>query len=273
MLASEMTGIPYSFTLHGPAIFFEPMWWRVDEKIRRARFVVCISHFARSQAMLFSDQECWAKLKIVHCGVTPSNYGRSDHETGVRRVLFVGRLAAVKGVPLLLQAFSALSARHPEARLVIVGDGPDRAALEAQADRLGIAGLTEFLGYQPQEVVAEELRRSEVLVLPSFAEGVPIVLMEAMASRIPVIASRVAGVPELVEDGVSGYLIPPGDVSALTARLESLVADPELCARMGEAGRRKVETEFDVDVEAGKLAGLFAGLDDFEANSAEYGQN
>ena len=257
MLTSAMSGIPFSFTLHGPAIFFEPKWWRIDEKIARARFVACISHFARSQAMLFSDQAHWPKLRIVHCGVHLGTYGQGERDAFAKRVLFVGRLDAVKGVPLLLDAFAAALKTHPDATLTVVGDGPARAALEAKAGEMGDA--VTFLGYQPQDAVAGLLQQADMLVLPSFAEGVPVVLMEAMASRIPVIASRVAGVPELVEDGVSGFVVPPGDLETLTARLETLLADPELCARMGKAGRAKVEAEFDLDREAAWIAELFAG--------------
>ena len=259
MLASEMSGIPFSFTLHGPAIFFEPKWWRIDEKIARARFVACISHFARSQAMLFSDRAHWQKLKIVHCGVTPDRYGRVRRKEASGHVLFIGRLAAIKGVPLLLDAFAAARQTHPDARLTVVGDGPDRLALEAQARDFGLQDAVDFPGYLPQEKVAELLDAVDMLVLPSFAEGVPVVLMEAMASRLPVIASRVAGVPELVEDGVSGFLVPPGDLDTLTDRLLTLFADPGLCARMGEAGRAKVEAEFDVEREAAWLQDLLCG--------------
>lgn len=253
MLASAMTGIPFSITLHGPAIFYEPKWWRLDEKIARARFVVCISHFCRSQAMLFSDQTHWHKLRIVHCGVTPASYGTVPRKPFLGRVCFVGRLDAVKGVPLLLEAFAAVRYRHPEARLTIVGDGPDRARLEAQMCDLELTEVVCFAGYLDERAVARLLEEVDMLILPSFAEGLPVVLMEAMASRIPVIASRVAGVPELVEDGVSGFLVPPSDLETLIERLDQLLADPGLCARMGAAGRLRVEAEFDIALEARRL--------------------
>ena len=258
MLTSEISGIPFSFTLHGPAIFYEPMHWRLDEKIARARFVSCISHFARSQAMYFSDPAHWDKLQIVHCGVTPAAYGRRARDSYGRHVLFVGRLDAIKGVPLLLAAFAAARKRFPDAQLSIAGDGPARAALEAQAASLGLGESVTFLGYRSQQEVAALLEEADMLVLPSFAEGLPVVLMEALASRIPVIASAVAGVPELVEDGVSGFVIPAGHLGALADRLERLLADPALCRRMGEAGRAKVEAEFDISREAAQLARHFA---------------
>ncbi|MGR3501872.1 glycosyltransferase family 4 protein [Pseudaestuariivita sp.] len=251
MLASHLNGRPYSFTLHGPDIFFEPMHWRLDEKIARAQFVACISHFCRSQAMAFSEARHWDKLHIVHCGVEPRRYAAAREPNRRPQVLFVGRLAGVKGVPLLLQAAEKLTT---EFDLTLVGDGPERAAHEALARELSVNA--NFLGYQSQDRVAELLAQSDVLVLPSFAEGVPVVLMEAMAAQVPVLTTRIAGIPELVEDGTSGLLVAPGDVEALTDALRTLLDDPDLRARMGAAGRAKVAAEFDVSQEAAWLKSL-----------------
>lgn len=250
MLASTMSSIPFSFTPHGPAIFFEPKRWRLDEKVARATFVACISHFARAQTMLFSDQAHWNKLHVIHCGVRPDRYKRHNREQYGKHVIFVGRLAAVKGLPLLLDCVASLRRRHPEMRLTIVGDGPDRPRLEQQSSELGLTDLVRFAGYQSQDAVSELLSASDVFVLPSFAEGVPVVLMEAMASRLPVISSRIAGIPELVDDEVSGLLVPPGDGDALGRALDRLLSDGDLCAKMGCVGREKVEAGFDVTKEA-----------------------
>lgn len=257
MIASEMSGIPFSITMHGPTLFFEPVWWRLDVKVARAAFITCISHFCRSQAMLFSDEAHWNKLKIVHCGVDPALYGTVARHAFSGHVVFVGRLDAVKGVPLLLDAFAASHPRHPQARLTIAGDGPARARLEAQARSLDLTGAVRFTGYLDETAVATLLDTADMLVLPSFAEGLPVVLMEALASLIPVIATQVAGVSELVEDGVSGFIVPPGDVETLALRLDRLLSDPELCAAMGAAGRAKVEAEFDIRTEVAKLVELF----------------
>lgn len=259
MIASEMSGIPYSYTMHGPAIFFEPMRWRIDLKIARAAFVSCISHFCRSQGMIFADQAHWNRMRIVHCGVTPALYAPApDHAPG-KRLIFVGRLAAIKGVAVLLEAFARIRQIHPDAALTLAGDGPERKALEGLAARLGLAETVEFAGYLSQSQVADRLSRADIFVLPSFAEGVPVVLMEAMASRLPVIAPRVAGVPELVEDGVSGFNVSPGDADMLTARIDALLSDPALRTAMGEAGRAKVVAEFDQTAEAAWLKRLIAG--------------
>lgn len=262
MLTSELTGIPYSFTLHGPADLFEPTRWRLDAKTARAKFVSTISHFARSQLMFFSDPAYWDKIRIIHCGVTPALYEEAagpalpPRETDEIRLLFVGRLAPVKGLRVLLAALAELS-DLPNLRLVLVGDGPDRARLEAAAAPLG--ERVTFTGYLSQTEVAQALQACDIFVLPSFAEGVPVVLMEALASEKPVIATQVAGVGELVEEGKSGFLVPPGDANTLADRIRTLAADPELRTAMGQHGRTKVVTDFDIRIEAARLATLFAG--------------
>jgi glycosyltransferase involved in cell wall biosynthesis/nucleoside-diphosphate-sugar epimerase len=253
MLASALGGFTYSFTMHGPAEFYEPKYWRVDEKVRRAKFVACISHFARSQAMVFAPQEHWGKLHVVHCGVSPAEYVPRRHVGRGSRLLFVGRLAAVKGLPVLLEAVAQLAKDRPDVRLVVAGDGPDRTKLEAQAKRLGVADRVEFRGYQSQAQVRELLQQTDVFAMASFAEGVPVVLMEAMAAGVPVIATRIAGVPELVEDGVNGFLVPPGEPRAIAEKAALLLDDGELRTRLGTAGREKVEREFNIAIEAQRL--------------------
>lgn len=255
LLAARLAGIPFSFTLHGPADFTDPKLWRLGDKIADAVFVSCISHYCRSQAMLVSPVEEWPKLHIVHCGVEPARYD-APPATG-KGLLFVGRMAAAKGVPVLINAMAQISAAHPQAHLTLIGDGPDRAKLEAQAARLGLAGAITFTGYQNQDEVAAALSRAAIFVLPSFAEGVPVVLMEAMAARRPVFTTRIAGIPELVEDGISGRIVPPGDGAAFAQAVSDILSDPARATAMGEAGRQKVQAEFDIASEAGKLAGLF----------------
>ncbi len=255
MLASELSGIPYSFTIHGPDIFFEPHHWRIDEKTRRASFVACISAFCRAQLMCFAGREDWDKLEIIHCGIEPARYAPSSH--GGQSLLFTGRLAGVKGVPVLLRALAVLAPRHPDLRLRLIGDGPERTALETLATELGLAERCEFLGYRSQSEVAEALTTADIFVLPSFAEGVPVVLMEAMAAQLPVVTTCIAGVPELVEHGTSGLLVPPGEVDALAEALDTLLTDPDKRRAMGAAGRAKVAVDFDIGTEATKLSALF----------------
>ncbi|MBK5928467.1 glycosyltransferase [Rhodobaculum claviforme] len=259
MLAAGMADIPYSFTEHGPDIFFEARRWRLDEKIARAAFVCCISDFCRSQLMLFSDPAHWDKLRIIRCGVQPQLYGTTPPRWTGGNILFIGRLAPVKGVRLLLDAFVAVHRKHPDATLTLVGDGPDMARLRARAAALGLEGAVTFRGQLGEAEVAATLGAADMLVLPSFAEGVPMVLMEAMASRLPVVATRVGGVAELVEDGVSGLLVPPGNTDALAAAIERLLADPDLGCRFGTAGRATVEARHDTLGEARRLHALLSG--------------
>ncbi|NDU99475.1 glycosyltransferase family 4 protein [Pseudoroseicyclus tamaricis] len=251
MLAAELTGLPFSFTLHGPDDFFATDRWALPEKIARARFVACISHFARSQAMLLSPEADWPKLHIVHCGIDPARY-RAGAREGTQ-LLFVGRLAAAKGLPVLLEAFAEALRQRPDLRLTLIGDGPDRAALERRAAGLPVT----FAGYQSQEAVAEALSTTDLFVLPSFAEGLPVVLMEALAAEVPVVATRIAGVAELVEDGVSGRLVPPGDPAALAEAILAVLAGDG--AAMGRAGRAAVTAGFTSAGEAETLAALLRG--------------
>ncbi|SHH65264.1 glycosyltransferase family 4 protein [Marivita hallyeonensis] len=261
MLAGALSGIRWSFTIHGPDIFFEPHHWRIDEKAARASFVACISHFCRSQLMCFADAAHWERFHIVHCGVDPSRYAPSSDRDGLRAV-FVGRLAGVKGVPILIDAIAQLAETHPDVSLRLVGDGPDRKNLEAAVKRQGLSDRVVFLGYRSQAEVAEELAQADVFVLPSFAEGVPVVLMEAMAGQVPVLTTRLAGVPELVEDGVTGRLVPPGDAAAFRDALDEMLRDPEMRASYGAAGRKKVIADYDAAREAAWLSDLFCAYAD-----------
>lgn len=253
MLAAELGGFSFSFTIHGPYIFFEPLHWRLDEKLKRALFVSCISYFCRSQCMLFAPMEQWQRMHIVHCGVEPALFEQVSHRQTGRRLLYTGRLAAVKGLPILLEGLATLKVTYPEMLLTIVGDGPDRAQLEQMTVQLGLTENVDFVGYQSQAKVRQYMQETDVFVLPSFAEGVPVSLMEALAAGVPVVTTQIAGVSELVEDGVSGYLVPPGNTALLAERIATLLADPELRSRFGAAGRAKVEQEFNLHHEAAWL--------------------
>ena len=258
MLASELSGVPFSFTLHGPGIFFEAHTWRLDEKISRASFVACISYFCRSQAAVFADPADVENLHIVHCGVNPDTLQPVDHEGPGSELLFVARLAELKGVSDLLNAAARLVPSHPKLHLKVIGDGPQRKRFEKLARELGLTEHVTFTGYQSQSEVAAALQDAHILVLPSYAEGVPVSLMEALACRVPVVATQVGGVSELVEDEVNGFIVRPGDVDQLAERLNVLLANGSLRQKMGEAGRQKTLSEFNNATEARRLKQLFA---------------
>jgi colanic acid/amylovoran biosynthesis glycosyltransferase len=253
-IAAAMGGTTYSFTIHGPTEFYEPKFWRIDEKVRRALFVNCISHFCRSQVMLFAPLDCWSKLRIVHCGVDPDAFEVKRHKGRGRQLLFVGRLAAMKGLPILLEALAKLEG----VTLDVAGDGPDRQLLEEKARTLNIASRVRFLGYQSQPQVRELLKEADLFVMSSFAEGVPVVLMEAMAAGVPVVATRIAGIPELVRDGHSGLLVAPGDANEMAGAVHRLLGDAELRNRFAAAARQDIEREFNIQTESRWLATILS---------------
>jgi glycosyltransferase involved in cell wall biosynthesis len=231
--------------------------------VERARFVVCISNYARSQLMGMVDIEQWDKLRIVHCGVDPTLFSPPDRSArdGVHELLVVGRLVAVKGQVLLIEALAELAERGIEARLTVVGDGPQLPELRTLAERRGVAARVEFAGAVGQDAVRLYYDRADVFALPSFAEGVPVVLMEAMGMELPVVASRINGIPELVEDGVSGALTAPGRLDELVAALEGLLTvSAQRRAEMGRAGRQKVVAEFALDRTTEQLLEVFREL-------------
>jgi len=258
MLASELSGIPYSFTIHGPSIFFEPTEWCLGTKVERAAFCAAISNFARSQTSLFTAPSAWPRIRIVHCGVDdPGEISPAERTDELCRLLFVGRLDQVKGVVVLFGAVASMIAKGSPVSLTLVGDGPQRAELEARVRSMGIADSVHFAGYCSQEEVQQQLAASDVFVLPSFAEGVPVSLMEAMARSLPVVATNVGGVTELVQDGVNGLVVAPGDADALEAALDRLVTDADLRHRFGRAGHDAVRSDFDSMTEARRLVTLF----------------
>lgn len=253
MLAAKMGNFSYSFTLHGPYIFFKPYQWRLDEKIKQALFICCISNYARSQGMIFTPTEKWNRMHIIHCGVDPYLFDVVSHQQPGKRLLYVGRIAAAKGLPILLKSLIVLKKQHPDILLTVVGDGSDRKDLEAMTAEFGLSQNVDFVGYKSQTEVRKYFQETDVFVMSSFAEGIPVVLMEAMAAGVPVVATQIAGISELVEDGINGYLVPPGDSHLLTIRIEELLKDCELRAKFGTAGRAKVEKDFNVQHEAARL--------------------
>lgn len=259
LLAAELAGIGFSFTMHGAEILRDVAKWRLDEKVARARFAVSVSWYGRAQAMLVSPSASWPKLHVVHCGVDVADYSLHEHLAEGRHVLFVGRLDEIKGLPILLEAMVAVQHRFPDVRLTLVGDGPDRARLQQLAQQLGVAEAVHFAGYADSAQVRAHLATADVFVLPSFFEGVPVSLMEAMAAGVPVVSSNLPGIAELVADGESGYLVHAGDSAALAVRLIELLGDAPLRARMGAAGRATVAAEFSLEHETARLHGLLVG--------------
>lgn len=250
----------WSFTLHGPDEFFDVSRFRLAAKLRHARFVVCISDYTRSQLMALSAPDLWNKLHVIHVGVPVEQFTRTpgtSSPTGDPMVLFVGRHVPQKGHASLLEAVMLLARRGRRVNLTLAGDGPSRPTLEHLAERLGIAAQVSFPGAVGQEEIHAMYTNASVFCLPSFAEGVPTVLMEAMAMELPVISTRITGVPELIDDGLTGLLVTPGRSDQLAAALERLLTDPALCRALGSAAREKVIRDFNTHSSAQQLHTLF----------------
>jgi glycosyltransferase involved in cell wall biosynthesis len=260
MLAALLAPASYSFTVHGPDEFDRPAAIGLAEKIRRAAFVVGISAFTRSQLYRWVERVHWDRIHVVHCGLDRAFHdGSAPPAAHSARLVCVGRLGEQKGHLLLLAAMRRAFDRGAVFDLVLAGDGELRGAIEERIRALDLAAYVRITGWIGSAEVRAEIEAARALVLPSFAEGLPVVLMEAMSLRRPVVTTFVAGIPELVRDGETGWLIPAGDADALAdALVACLAADDHTLARMGDAGRERVLARHDVDVEAGKLARLFA---------------
>ncbi|MEK2609440.1 glycosyltransferase family 4 protein [Pseudomonas shirazensis] len=259
MLANALGGPPYSFTVHGPEEFDKPQFLHIDEKVRRAAFVAAVSSYGRSQLYRWVAHAHWNKVKVVHCGLEAAFHaGPPVPVPAVPRLVCVGRLCEQKGQLLLLEAAQKLAAQGTAFELVLAGDGEMRAEIETLIARHGLQGQVRITGWISSGQVREELLAARALVLPSFAEGLPVVIMEAMALRRPVLTTYVAGIPELVRPGENGWLFPAGAVQELAAAMADCLGQPdEVLQRMGDAAHQRVLERHDIDTEVAKLASYF----------------
>jgi colanic acid/amylovoran biosynthesis glycosyltransferase len=259
MLAAEIGGLAFSFTVHGPEEFDAPRAHSLGEKAARAVFTVAISSFGRSQLCRWTDIAHWDRLHVVHCGIEPWRFPTpAPLPGGPPRLVAIGRLAEQKGFPLLVEAIALVAAELPDLHLTIIGEGPFRPVLEAQIAGAGLSGQITLAGWLDEASVREHLAHAQGLILPSFAEGLPVVVMEAFAAGRPVIASAIMGVPELVSRE-TGWLLPAGDPEALADAIRAFAATPrDRLAAMGAEARETVLTRHDITREAEKLATLFA---------------
>ena len=252
LLSRIMGGPPFSFTAHGPDEFDDPLAQGIDEKIRHAAFVVAISEYGRSQLCRWVPYEEWSKVKVVRCGLDAMFLKAEPVPLPeARRLICVGRLAEQKGLPILIAAAGRLYAEGVEFELILVGDGPLRGEIERLIAEHDLGDNVRLAGWQSNADVRELIQGCRALVLPSFAEGLPVVIMEALALGRPVISTYVAAIPELVQPGVSGWLVPPSSVEALASAIrEALDAPVERLERMGRAGALRVAERHDAAVEA-----------------------
>jgi colanic acid/amylovoran biosynthesis glycosyltransferase len=260
MICRALGGPPWSFTPHGPEEFERGDGIALRKKIAAATFVVGISEFAIRQLRHWSDPIHWNKLKLVRCGLDQAfiSIGTATPVPDVNRIVCVGRLCAVKMQHVLIEATAKLAARGVDVQVTLVGDGETHADLERQVDSLGLRSRIRFTGWADEQHVRDAILESRVMVLPSRAEGLPVVIMESFALGRPVISTTIAAIPELIEPGKSGWLVPPGDVDQLAAAIEqSLTLPTDTLTQMAAVGRQRVAELHDASKNAGALDSLF----------------
>ncbi len=260
LIVNRVFGFTISITVHGPDEFYDAPGYLLREKISAASLLCAIGLFARSQLMKFSDPSLWPKIQLTPLGVdvdvfAPRRPARQDGETF--EVICVGRLTPAKGQHVLLAAISHLRAEGRRVRLRLIGDGPDRESLTAAALRLGIEDRVTFEGAINQDRIRDFYEEADVFALASFAEGIPVVLMEAMAMEIPCVSTWVAGIPELIRDSMDGLLVPPSDEAALAGAIARLMDDRELRRELGRSGRRRVMEKYCLRRNVSRLAEVF----------------
>ncbi|MFL5757389.1 MAG: glycosyltransferase [Chloroflexota bacterium] len=260
----RLYGLPYSFTGHGADLQVDQRMLR--EKVSEASFVRAISSDGRTFIAAHADPGAASKIEVVPCGVdTPAFGGEPAHvRDGAITILCVATMYEVKGHAYLFRACAELLAGGRTVTCLLAGDGPDRAQLEALASELGVSDAVTFLGARPRTEIVRLMHEADVLVVPSVPtesgrrEGMPVVILEAMAAGLPVVASAISGIPEVVEDEVTGFLVPPRDPSALAAAIERAAAEGTERQAIVAAARELVRSRYDFDVVTRRLIDLFA---------------
>lgn len=262
LLCRRLGGPSYSFTVHGPEEFDDPDGLALVEKVKNSRFAVVVSSYGRSQLMRYCHPKDWTKIHVIHCTVDQHfvQGNEIDFPLGPR-LISVGRLSSQKGQFLLLEALSQLKGEGICFEMVLVGDGEMRSLIEQRIHDLGLGEDVTLTGWLDGEQVKEEILASRALILPSFAEGLPVVIMESFALKRPVLSTYVAGIPELVEHGQNGWLIPAGSVEALADALKKVLKTSvnELYT-MGQQGAIRVAADFHDMTEAKRLVKIFSSV-------------
>lgn len=253
MILTKIYPFTFSLTIHGPDEFYDVTLHHLKEKIIQAHFICCISDYTRSQVMRLSSSETWSKFEVVPLGIDPDLYKpRMFREAPASfQIVSVGRLTPNKGYPILLQAIHLL--KENNVRVQIIGEGPEHEMLERMTQTLGLQDHVIFRGALNQEQTREIYGQADIFVLPSFAEGLPVVLMEAMSMEIPCIASAINGIPELIKDGHNGLLVAPSDSEGLCKALELMMTDAGLRKKLGQQGRSAILERYSLDKNIAKL--------------------
>ena len=260
LVLKQFAPIGLSLTVHGPDEFYDAPGQWLPEKIAAADFIVCIGAYARSQLMHLSPASQWHKFEICPLGVDSERYVPVRHPLTARpfTILCVGRLTPAKGQRILIEACRKLHQSGRQLRLVLVGSGPDEAQLKAAVAANGLEQVVRFTGALNQAEVRAWYAGADAFALASFAEGIPVVLMEAMASAIPCVSTRITGIPELIRDGEDGLLVTPSDTDELAAALARLMDDAPLRHYLGRSGRARVQQKYNLARNVERLGGVFA---------------
>lgn len=261
MLTSVAWKLPYSLSVHGPDEFHNIEEYYLAQKVAHAKFVFCISDFCRSQLMRLSSPEHWGKFEVIRLGVDPDLFTRSSRAEKTADdaldIVCIGRLVSAKGQLILVRAFADLLEQGYVVRLKFVGDGEDRKQLESYVMSQALNSLVEFEGALNHEQTRKILGSADLFVLASFAEGLPVALMEAMAMEIPCISTYIAGIPELIRDGIDGLLVPASSQEKLVSAMKLLLDNSQLRHKLGAAGRKRVLTLHDLATNTRALADAF----------------
>jgi glycosyltransferase involved in cell wall biosynthesis len=262
LLVKTVFDVGLSITVHGADEFYDAWRQHLPEKVAAADFIVCISDFARSQLMFVSDSRHWQRLLVCRLGVNVSHFApqpvkrrRADEPF---HVLCVGRLSPAKGQELLVEAVARLRDRGRAITLDIVGAGVSGQKLSDLVQQRGLGEVVTLSGAVNQDRILEHYARADCFAMASFAEGIPVVLMEAMSMQIPCVMTHITGIPELIVHERTGLLAPPSNVDALVEQIDRLIADPALCSALGLAAREHVRQHFDLQANAARLASIFA---------------
>jgi colanic acid/amylovoran biosynthesis glycosyltransferase len=259
MISARLYPITFSMTLHGPDEFLDPVGFHLCQKVAASQFVCAISQYGRSQVLKNCDFEEWSKVEVIYLGADPGMFAPPPFalQPSTFDLICVGSLLPAKAQHMLLAAVADLLKQGRPVRLRLVGDGPDRSRLERYVEQQGLRDAVHFEGAVNQDRILDLYREADIFVLASFAEGIPVVLMEAMAMQIPCVATWIAGIPELIRNEVDGLLVPASDLEALTRAIARLLDDSELRRRLGEDGRRRVCERFNLGANARQLGQTF----------------
>lgn len=256
MMASNLLKIGFSFTVHGGDVLIEKSL--LNEKLKRAKFAIAVSEYNKQQLMLEAPGVDSDKVKVIHCGVDPDSFYPVCHiDRGLPVFLAVGSLVEEKGHAYLIEACAVLAISCIDFRCIIIGEGPKRQDLEQLILHHRLEGKVHLAGAIPHERIQVYFDRADIIVHPSISEGIPVALMEAMSKRLPVIATRITGIPELIRHGEEGILVPPENVPELVEAMKRLLNHKRLRTQLGKNARQKIVNNFNLEINTYKIKRLF----------------